>query len=120
MEETTGKTMETVTEMAAKDVWTAEDYNQLVAALFRVNQATDKFAALAAKMEAAGEAKGPAALKLGIAYYILCRFDKAIEALGNATDNKERRFFQAMALKNLRQYAKADEEEDRFTLAHVM
>ncbi|MCY2929944.1 MAG: tetratricopeptide repeat protein [Planctomycetota bacterium] len=105
--------METVTEMAAKDVWTAEDYNQLVAALFRVGQATDKFAALTAKMEAAGEAKGPAALKLGIAYYILCRFDKALAALANATDNKERRFFQAMALKNLRQYAKADEEFER-------
>ncbi len=113
MEETTGKTMEIVTEIAAKDVWTAEDYNQLVATLFRVNQASDKFAALVAKMDAAGQAKGPVALKVGIANYILCRFDKALEAFANATDNKERRFFQAMALKNLRQYAKADEEFDR-------
>lgn len=113
MEETTGKTMETVIEMAAKEVWTAEDYNQLVAALFRVGQASDKFAALVAKMGSPAEARGPGAVKLGIAYYILCRFDKALEALANATDNKERRFFQAMAFKNLRQYAKAVEEFDR-------
>ncbi|MCY2925029.1 MAG: hypothetical protein NT031_06245, partial [Planctomycetota bacterium] len=78
----------------------------MVATLFRVNQASDKFAALVAKMGAPAEARGPVALKLGIAYYILCRFDKALEAFANATDNKERRFFQAMTLKNLRQYAK--------------
>jgi DNA-directed RNA polymerase subunit alpha len=114
MEDNARKSMETVTEIAAKESWTAEDYGQLVSTLFGVHQASDKFGAVVSRMEtAAGEARGPVALKLAIAHYILCRFEKALELFANATDNKERRFFQAMCYKNTRQYQRAAEELDR-------
>ena len=44
---------------------------------------------------------------------MLCRFHDALDAWPTATDNKDRRFFQAMCYKRLRQYDKAVEELDR-------
>ncbi|RLG55953.1 MAG: RNA polymerase subunit sigma [Candidatus Hydrothermarchaeota archaeon] len=50
---------------------------------------------------------GAAAVKLGIAKFMLCRFHEAIELFGKGTDNKERRYYQAQCYKCLRQWDKA-------------
>jgi DNA-directed RNA polymerase subunit alpha len=55
---------------------------------------------------------GTAAVKLGIARYVLCQFGAAAELLAGGTDNKERRFHQALCHKNLRQWDKAIENFD--------
>ena len=59
------------------------------------------------------EPKGAAALKVGIGLYMLCRFQEALASLSAATDNKDRRYFQAQCYKSLGQYAKAVEEFER-------
>ena len=103
-----------LTAIAAKETWTAEDHAQLLKELFATHDAPNKFKAMLARMEADDpEPKGAAALKIGIARYMLCRFNAALTALADATDNKDRRFFQGLCYKQLRQYGKAAEDFER-------
>ena len=114
METGSTKSIETVTEIAARESWSIEDYDEIVASLFQVNDAPGKFRAVAAEMEAgANQITGAVALKIGIARYILCRFADALEALGAATDNKDRRYFQGLCRKCLGMYERAAEEFER-------
>jgi len=104
--------------IAAKDTWSGQDHRELLRCFFATSDAARKLKAMLAKMEADNpEPHGGAALKIGIARYMLCRFEQALEVLVGATDNKDRRYFQAMCHKCLRQYDKAAEEfaraEDR-------
>jgi len=97
--------------IVAKEVWTSEDHAELLRRLFAMPNAPVRFKAIASKLESAtAEPRGAAALKIGIARYMLCRFDEALEALGAATDNKDRRYFQALCYEKLRQYERAEEE----------
>ncbi len=108
MEEATKEIVETI---VAKETWAYEDYKDLAKQLLALGDAPRKFKAIVAQLEAqTPEIKGTAALKIGIARYMLCRFDEALEALAAATDNKDRHYFQAMCYKGLYQYKKAAEE----------
>ncbi len=97
-----------ITEITAKETWTIEDYNELVEQLFATTDATSKFREIAADIESQNPSpQGGAAMKVGIARYILCRYDGALEALAEATDNKDRWFFTGKCYRDTRQYDKA-------------
>ena len=106
--------MEDLAAMTEKETWGLEEYQEMLKLLAETTDAPEKFKAIAGRLEGgADDAKGSVALKLGIARYILCRFDEALEVLSNGTDNKDRRYFQAQCFKNLHQYSKAVEELNR-------
>ena len=105
-------------EVMAKESWTQQDCQQLTRLFLQIKQPALKFRQQAEKLAAAEpEPSGAAAVKLGIANYLLCRFSQALEVLAKGTDNKERRFYQAMCHKSLRQWDKTLENlqyaEDR-------
>jgi DNA-directed RNA polymerase subunit alpha len=101
-------------EIVSRETWTFEDQKELLNQLYQVKDAPRRFRSILENLEAAdGQPKGGSALKIGIANYMLCRFGRALEVFSNATDNKERRFFQALCYKCLRQYDKALEDLDR-------
>ena len=98
----------------AKEAWSAEDHKELTKLLSDVTDASGRLRAALSDMEAANpQPKGAVALKIGIARYMACRFKEALEALTDATDNKDRRYFQGLCYKNLRQYDAAAEEFER-------
>ncbi|MFA6134297.1 MAG: DNA-directed RNA polymerase subunit alpha C-terminal domain-containing protein [Phycisphaerae bacterium] len=99
--------------LLSKETWTVEDYKELVASLAVAANHRAVLAALSAFEAGNKSAKGGAAVKLGIIRYVLCRFARAIEIFGDATDNKDRRYFQGLCHKALYQYDKAVEEFDR-------
>jgi len=102
---------EDIATIAAKETWTAEDYQALLVQLSAQGSGPDKLRAMLGEMQAANpDAKGGAAMKIGMLRYSLCRFEEALAALGAATDNKDRRYFQAQCYKQLRQYDKALED----------
>ena len=102
---------DTIAAILAKETWTAEDHALLLKEFFLQNDAPDKFREKVAEMEAADpQPQGGSALKIGIARYMLCRFKDALDVLGQATDNKERRYFQALCWKCLHRYDQASEE----------
>ena len=107
-------TQEDMGALLTKDTWTVEDRQELLRVLSLTNDGASKLRAMCAKLEAeTPDAKGSAALKIGIARYVLCRFGEALDVLATATDNKDRRYFQALCHKNLHQYDKAAEEFER-------
>jgi len=101
-------------ELVAKETWTAEDQQELLKLLFNETDAVKTFRRILAELEAANpQPSGTAAVKIGIAQYMLCRFEQALETLSKGTDNKDRRYFQALCCKCLRQYDRAVEEFQR-------
>jgi len=105
---------ETLKSLCAKETWTAEDHDELVKELFAVTGAAGRFRAMLAEIEAENpEPRGAAAVKVGIGRYMVCRFREALEAFAQATDNRDRRYFQGMCYKQLRQYDKAAAEFER-------
>jgi DNA-directed RNA polymerase subunit alpha len=103
-----------VTAICAKETWTLEDYNQILRELSATSDAAGKCRAALGEMEGrTPEPKGGSALKIGIARYMACRFADALEVLAQATDNKDRHYFQALSLLQLRQYDKAVAEYER-------
>lgn len=102
----TTSTTDLLQEMLAKDTWTLEDHQAMLAGLFDVSTATDSLKQAVSDM-AADAPKGGAALKLGIAQYMLCRFNEAIESLAAATDNKDRHYFTGLSYRGLMQYSRA-------------
>ena len=101
-------------ELVAKDSWSADDFKALVAEVTNSPDAVRKLRQLLQDVQQANpEPKGAAAVKVGMLQYLLCRFHEALATLAGATDNKERRYFQAMCYKHLRQYDKAVEELER-------
>ena len=111
MEQTTRVEIE---EIVARENWTAEDCAELVQRVSSEAGTGIKFREQLAALERKNpDPRGATALKIGIGRYILSRSEQALEAFVHATDNKERHYFQAMCLKNLRQYDRAVEEFDR-------
>jgi DNA-directed RNA polymerase subunit alpha len=101
-------------EIVRKETWTADDHKQLLELFGEVPSATEKLRVIVGQLQRDNpEPRGAVALKIGIAQYMLCRFAEAIETLGGGTDNKDRRYFQAMCYKATRQYDRAAEEFDR-------
>ena len=106
--------VEALKQITARDTWTADDHREVLAKLQSLKDAPGKLRALVAEIESASpDAGGASAVKIGIARYMLCRFDEALEMLTKGTDNKDRRYYQAMCHKHLRQYDKAAEELER-------
>ncbi len=98
-------------DFAAKDSWTIEDHEHLLDRLFTAPNAVEKLKDILTRMVAGNPApKGGAALKIGIARYMLCRFAEALDVLSAAADNKDRHWFQALCLMNLHRYDEAVEE----------
>ena len=107
-------TTDGISALFAKETWTIEDAAELLHQVSGTTPEGRSIHALLLEADAsAGAPKGAAAVKLGIIRTLLCRFSKALEAFAEATDNKERRYFQALCYKNLYQYAKAEEELER-------
>ena len=105
---------DTIAELVAKETWTAEDHRQLLSGLFEQTDAPSKFRRALGQLETANpQPKGTAALKIGIARYMMCRFQDALAVLADATDNKDRRYFQGMCLKCLNRYDEALAEFER-------
>lgn len=93
-----------------QETWTAEDHEQL-RRLLSAGNAPASLRVVLAEMEAqTPNATGAAALKIGMARYMLCRFDSALEALAAAADNKDSHYFQGLCHKNLRHYEQAAKE----------
>ena len=112
MEQTS--TTDALSAILARETWSMDDYNELLRHLFATTADGRGLHALLLEADAAsGSPKGAAAVKAGIVRFLLCRFTRALEALVEATDNKERRYFQALCYKNLFKYDKAQEELDR-------
>ncbi|MFP4141627.1 MAG: DNA-directed RNA polymerase subunit alpha C-terminal domain-containing protein [Phycisphaerae bacterium] len=106
--------VDTIEQIVEKDSWSAEEHDALMAQLLDVSDPAGRLSAILRKLENENpEPKGAAALKIGILRYMLCRFSAALDALSEATDNKDRHWFQAMCLKHLQQYAQASEEFER-------
>jgi len=104
-------TTASLADITAKETWTIEDHEQMLEQLFAVSNAAEKFKGVLTKLVADNpEPRGGAALKIGIARYMLCRFAEALDVLSDATDNKDRRWFQALCLMHLRRYDEAAEE----------
>jgi len=100
--------------LAAKETWTVEDSTELTQALYGIRDAAGRLRALVGEMEQAHpDARGTAAVKIGIGRYMACRFGEALEALAQGTDNKDRRYFQGLCYKQLKQFAKAAAEFGR-------
>jgi len=99
---------EALEEIVKKESWTAEDRDAILAALFAGSDAAGKMRTILNDLESANpQPKGMVALKIGIARYMLCRFEGALEAFAKATDNTDRCYFQAMCYKYLRNYDRA-------------
>ncbi|MCD4823108.1 MAG: tetratricopeptide repeat protein [Phycisphaerae bacterium] len=100
--------------IAMKETWTVEDYRELVEQLSATTDATKALREILADLEAQNPAsKGGSALKIGIGRFMLCRFNEALEALGLATDNKDRRYFAGQCYRSMRKHGKAIEEFQR-------
>ncbi|MFB3890520.1 MAG: DNA-directed RNA polymerase subunit alpha C-terminal domain-containing protein [Phycisphaerae bacterium] len=105
---------DSIAEIIAKETWSAEDHAALLKELFQTADAPRRMRQILADLETANpDAKGGAALKIGIARYMVSRPNEALAALAEATDNKDRRWFGALCYKALGQYAKAAEELER-------
>lgn len=105
-------------EIISKDAWTSEDCQRIQELLPAVRDPARRFRELVAHLPAGQpELSGATAAKIGIAKYLLCRFNEALELLAKGTDNKERRFYQALCHKHLAQWQEAIENlrraEDR-------
>ncbi|HUT57904.1 MAG TPA: hypothetical protein VNA25_08650, partial [Phycisphaerae bacterium] len=105
---------EAMAEIMAKDSWTGEDHKAVMRLLLEDPNGLGKFRSAEAELERQNpEPRGVAALKIGIARYVLCRFPDALAALADGTDNRDRRYFQGLCWKQLRRYDKAAEELER-------
>jgi DNA-directed RNA polymerase subunit alpha len=105
---------ETLGQVVAKEAWSGEDYKSLVGLLTSDRHGQERLRAALAQLEAANpQPRGAAALKIGIARYLLYRFAEAAAALAEATDNKDRHFFLGLCWKQMRRFDKAAEELER-------
>ena len=103
-------TAEALDQLKIKEIWTAEDHKELLSQLFNTTFSAQRFREFLADMvEAAPEPTPADYLKFGMGKYMLCKFEEALEALENATDNKDRYYFAAMSYRGMRNYEKAIE-----------
>lgn len=100
--------IDTLRKIATRDTWTIEEHRELQQQLFHLTDAPRKFSEVLEELEDANpEPQGAVALKIGIARYMLCRFDQAIAALTAATAGKEREYFLAQCYRGMRNWDKA-------------
>ena len=100
-----------IAEIIARDTWTMQDSDALFRLLSSETNAPEKFRIAHARMSSGqDDPRGGLAVKLGIARYMMCRFADALAVLSAGTDNKDRRYVQALCQKHLRHYDLAVEE----------
>jgi len=105
---------EEVDAIFAKDTWTHEDCRRLYELLFMMHDAESKFVEAIGDMRAeTPEPAGVAAVKMGIAQWMLGDFTAALDTLGRGTDNRDRRWYQGLCSRQLGQYDRAIEEFTR-------
>lgn len=103
-----------LSEAFAKDTWTHEDSQAIYKALYQMRGSADKFRAMVEQARQTDpEPSGVAAVKIGIAEYMLGRFEQALETLAAGTDNKDRRWYQGQCCRQLGLYKRAIEEYTR-------
>jgi len=101
----------TISDFTARETWTFDDYRQLMQTLSEAGDTADKLREMVGQMEGDNpEPKGTTAVKLGIALYMACRFERALEVLSAGTDNRDRRYFQAQCHKHLGHHDRAIED----------
>ncbi|MDP6546208.1 MAG: DNA-directed RNA polymerase subunit alpha C-terminal domain-containing protein [Phycisphaerae bacterium] len=101
----------TISDFTGRETWTFDDYCQLNETLSEAGDTADKLREMVGQLEGDNpEPKGTAAVKLGIALYMVCRFEQALETLAAGTDNRDRRYFQAQCYKHLGRHDRAVEE----------
>jgi DNA-directed RNA polymerase subunit alpha len=101
-------------QVLAKESWTLDEVKRMSELLAQVNDPVGRFRELLFRAMASTPAPaGAAAVKFGMAKYMLCQFQEALALLGNGTDNKERRYYQALCQVQLHQYDKAIENFER-------
>jgi len=101
----------TIRDFTARETWTFDDYRQLMQTLSEAGDTADKLREMVGQMEGDNpEPKGTTAVKLGIALYMACRFERALEVLSAGTDNRDRRYFQAQCHKHLGHHDRAIED----------
>ena len=97
-----------IAEIIARETWTMEDSDALLKLLSSETNAPEKFRIAHARMcEGQDDPRGALAVKIGIARYMMCRFADALAVLAGGTDNKDRRYAQALCHKHLRHYDQA-------------
>jgi len=97
-----------IAEILEKDDWTSRDHLALLSQLFTVKDAPTKFCEMLADLEANNpDPSGPAALKVGMLRYSLCRFSEALEALESADNNGEKHYFTGLCHSAMKHYDKA-------------
>ena len=102
---------ETVSDFVARETWTFDDYRQLTETLSEAGDTADRLREMVGQLESDNpEPKGTTAVKLGIALYMVCRFERALEILAAGIDNRDRRYFQAQCYKHLGRHDRAIEE----------
>jgi DNA-directed RNA polymerase subunit alpha len=101
-----------ITTIIGRETWTAEEYKELMK-LLAAGLQRKNLEAFREFEKANADAKGTAAMKVGVIRLLFGRCGRALEALAEATDNKDRRYIQALCYKLLGQYDKAIEEFER-------
>ena len=105
---TDNATLVSLDDLVAREAWTIEDHDDLLATLFDTHDPTDKLQSQLGKLVSENpDARGATALKIGILQFTLTRFDEALASLAAGTDNRDRHWFQATALMHLKRYADA-------------
>ena len=100
-----------INDLLALDAWTFDDYRKMNDTLSEAGDTADRLREMVGVLQAqSDEPKGAEAVKLGIALYMVCRFQQALDILGAGTDNRERRYFQAQCQKQLGHHERAIEE----------
>ncbi len=107
----TQNVQEELSALLGKDTWTVDDQRALQKALLQSREPVRVLRETIRQVESGNaDLKGTAALKVGIARYMLCQYREALDVLSSATDNKERRYFQGLCAKHLRDYDRAATE----------
>ena len=105
---------ERIDSLIARETWSYADYRELVDTLAARKNVPDRLGNIYSRLsQEHPDPKGAGALKVGICQYVMCRFGEALATLSQATDNRDRHWFQAKALRAMRNYPQALEEFDR-------
>ncbi|MBS3821292.1 MAG: tetratricopeptide repeat protein [Planctomycetes bacterium] len=107
-------TADAIKDIASQETWTYKDYQTLISRLAELRDPAGRARELLAELESkTPEPKGTDAVKIGIARFMLCRFEQALQTFTNATDNKDRRYFAAECLRCLQRFDEAIEDYER-------
>ncbi len=101
-------------EIFSREPWSEQEYHELLSCLYKTDRAPEKLRSQLGKFRSDNpKPSGAAALKIGMAQFMLGWFEQALQMLSSATDNKERRYFQGLCFKHMGKWDDAVEELQR-------